>query len=142
MQKSEVLAVLDLRDNHITLADGKFTNALATNQTLKKLTLDSNKIWNKVGGEGAKHLAEALKVNTTLKEIELSTNQIGDDGAQHLSEALLVNTSLQYIDLEKNNINNGGAQSLAASFKGHQSLRKIYMDGNDIDNLQIACPDS
>ncbi len=49
---------------------------------------------NKIGDEGAKDLAEALKVNTSLEMIDLGSNKIGDEGAKDLAEALKVNTSL------------------------------------------------
>ena len=36
--------------------------------------------------EGAKYVAEALKVNTSLTKINLSYNNIGDEGKQALRE--------------------------------------------------------
>ena len=39
IQESKVLEELDLSDNGITLADGKFTDALAKNKTLRVLNL-------------------------------------------------------------------------------------------------------
>jgi hypothetical protein len=47
---------------------------------------------NDIGDEGAKYVAEALKVNTSLTEITLYDNNIGDDGAKYVAEALKVNT--------------------------------------------------
>ena len=42
--------------------------------------------YDDIGAEGAKYVAEALKVNTSLTEINLSYNNIGDDGKQALRE--------------------------------------------------------
>ena len=50
--------------------------------------------WNSIGAEGAKYVAEALKVNTSLTEIDLGDNNIGAEGAKYVAEALKVNTSL------------------------------------------------
>jgi Ran GTPase-activating protein (RanGAP) involved in mRNA processing and transport len=43
---------------------------------------------------GVKTLANALKENTTVTEINLSHNQIRDEGASALADALKVNTSV------------------------------------------------
>ena len=79
-------------------------------------------IWtdNEICDEGACALSEALKVNTTLTTLDLTSlqqqtmpnnehnkqatknktaNKIGDEGASSLSEALKVNTSLTELDL-------------------------------------------
>jgi hypothetical protein len=42
--------------------------------------------WKEIGAEGAKYVAEALKVNTSLTKINLSYNNIGDEGKQALRE--------------------------------------------------------
>ena len=39
--------------------------------------------------EGAKYLAEALKVNTSLNRINLYENNIGDEGAKHVAATIL-----------------------------------------------------
>ena len=49
---------------------------------------------NKIGPEGAKHLSEALKTNSTLQTLDLYNN-IRPEGAKHLSEALKTNSTLQ-----------------------------------------------
>ena len=46
-------------DNQLTFADGKFADAPAHNRSLEDLILGRNKI----GIEGEKRLADALKVN-------------------------------------------------------------------------------
>ena len=37
---------------------------------------------NNIGAEGGKAIGEALKVNTSLTEIYLSSNNIGDEGGR------------------------------------------------------------
>ena len=63
------------------------------NQSLTEIHLGGNII----GAEGAKYVAEALKVNTSLTEIHLGGNIIGAEGAKYVAEALKVNTSLTKI---------------------------------------------
>ena len=83
--KDAVVKTLYLDGNNITLVDGKFTDALAKNNTLEVVNLNNNNI----GVEGAKVLAEALKVNTTLERIYLDGNNIGDGGAKYLARVLM-----------------------------------------------------
>ena len=52
-----------------------------------------------MGDEGAKCIAEALKINQSLKQLNLSRNNIGAIGAIALSEALKINQSLKNLDL-------------------------------------------
>jgi hypothetical protein len=44
---------------------------------------------NNIGEEGAKYVAEALKVITSLTEIILDDNDIGAEGAKYVAEALV-----------------------------------------------------
>ena len=58
---------------------------------------------NRIGAEGVKAIGEALKVNTSLNQINLRWNGIGDEGVFR-GEALKVNTSLTNIALRGNKI--------------------------------------
>ena len=62
-------------------------------------------------------LPEAMKVNTTLTQLNLSENNIGDAGAASLAEALKVNTTLTQLHLRSDNIGVAGAASLAEAVK-------------------------
>jgi hypothetical protein len=52
-----------------------------------------------IGPEGAKHVAEGLKGNRTLKTLDLSSCFIRNDGAEYIAEALKVNQTLQTLNL-------------------------------------------
>ncbi len=67
-------------------------------------------------------LGEALKVNSSLQNLDLNRNQIGDAGAIVLGEALTVNTSLQILSLYDNQIENVRAEAL-----GSISNTRIYI---------------
>ena len=70
---------------------------------------------NGIGAEGAKAMSEGLKVNTTLKELNLggdeegkvkrkekermTGNEIGAEGAKSMSSMLKVNTTLKTLNL-------------------------------------------
>jgi len=49
---------------------------------------------NSIGDEGAKAIAEALKVNAVVTTLALGNNNIGNDGAKAIAEALKVNVVL------------------------------------------------
>ena len=131
LRKSKVLEELHLRDNQLTLVDGKFTDALAHNITLKYLYF----YYNKIGAAGAKRLADALTVNKTLKQLYLIDNEIGDEGAKHIADALMENESLELISLSYNKIDDDGANSLANCFTVNQSIREVYLEGNIISDI-------
>ena len=78
--------------------------------------------YDDIGAEGAKYVAEALKVNTSLTEIRLYSNNIGAEGAKYVAEALKVNTSLTEINLAGNNIGDEGAKYVAEALKVNTSL--------------------
>lgn len=45
-------------------------------------------------------IAEGLIANNVLEELILNGNSVGDNGARHLMNALKANTSLQYLGLQ------------------------------------------
>eukprot|EP00667_Euglena_gracilis_P016016 EG_transcript_16699 len=49
--------------------------------------------------DGARALAEAVTVNSTLRHLDLSANEFGSVGARALAEAMRVNSNLQHLDL-------------------------------------------
>ena len=120
LQKSTVLKELHLYSNEITLVDGKFTESLSNNRTVRILVLRSNNI----GAEGAKHLANALKVNQSLQRIGLRNNRIGDEGAKSLADALMVNKSLQTMGLSQNNIGAEGVKHLGKRSKSTNPFKR------------------
>ena len=75
-------------------------------------------LWkNNIGDEGAKAIAEALKVNTVLTVLYLGENNIGDDGAKAIAEALKVNPVKTTVLLGDNNIGDEGAIAIAEVLK-------------------------
>eukprot|EP00943_MAST-04B_sp_MAST-4B-sp1_P006138 g6138.t1 len=72
-----------------------------------------------IGVKEAKTIAEALKVNTSLKKINLSYNNIGDEGASAIAKGIQENKNcvLEELDLGYNEIKVEGAKSLAEMIK-------------------------
>jgi len=93
---------------------------LKSNTSVTKVNLNGNK---EIGDEGAKALAEALKVNTTLKELYLYGCGIGDGGAAALAEALRSNTSLTELGLSGNGFGEQGEQLLRDAVAGREGFK-------------------
>ena len=91
---------------------------LTSNTSVTEVYLNFNE---EIGDEGAKALAEALKVNATVKKLDLDGCGIGDDGAAALAEALRSNTSLTKLALMFNkSIGEQGKQLLRDAVAGRE----------------------
>ena len=128
IEQSTVLKELSLRNNNLSLSDGKLAIAIAKNTTIKELDLSHNNISPK----GVKLLADALKENNTLEDLDLNSNtRIMDEGVKCLAKMLVVNKSLQRIDLSSCYIakSEQGSEGIkAAVIKEETGMRSIDMN--------------
>jgi Ran GTPase-activating protein (RanGAP) involved in mRNA processing and transport len=62
--------------------------------------------------DGAKAIADALKVNHGLKTLDVSFNNIYDDGAKHIAHTFKVNHHLKELNLRENKISDNGKDYL------------------------------
>ena len=74
---------------------------------------------NSIGDEGAKAIAEALKVNAVLTKLSLGGNKIGDVGAKAIANALKLGTAvLTELDLQYNsNMGEAGKKAVRDAVK-------------------------
>ena len=77
-------------------------------------------------------LIKALKFNTTLTSLDLSSAQIGDHQVAQLSEVLKTNFSLVSLNIQRNTITDLGAESLVAALEINSTLRRLDLSGNRI----------
>ena len=87
---------------------------------------------NNLGPEGAKHIAEALKLNTSVTSISLVNNNLGPEDAKHIAEALKQNTSVTSISLVNNNLGPEDAKHIAEALKANTSVTDIYLSNNNL----------
>ena len=66
--------------------------------------------------DGAREIAAALRVNSTLHTLNLNSNSVGDDGAREIAAALRVNSTLQTLDLQYNSVGANGAREIRQSW--------------------------
>ena len=90
---------------------------------------------------GAHHLAQALRVNTSVKTLKLSFNSLCDEGAKALAEMLggngaessgTVNTTLEHVDLSWCCIGPVGAQHLAQALCVNTSVKSLNLWNNNL----------
>lgn len=65
---------------------------------------------NNLGPDGARAIGEALKMNVSIKYLNLWNNGLGPDGAVAIGEALKVNQALMQLDLSGSNLGPRGAR--------------------------------
>ena len=89
---------------------------------------------NGINEAGATSIAEAIKVNKTLTNLKLSVNRISDAGATYIAEAIKVNKILTNLDLSVNGINEAGATSIAEAIKVNKTLTNLKLSVNRISD--------
>ena len=105
------------------------------NQSITELVLHGNFIGDRaqeVEQSGCKALGEALKVNQTLKILNLASNNFEDIGIIAIAEGLVENIGLECLFLSGNKITDNGALALSFALSFNRSLDQLNLDGNDI----------
>jgi len=105
--------------------------ASANHQALTKLDFSVGAWW--LSGADVLALADVLKGNTTVTDINFHGNSLGAQGAAALAGMLKVNTCVTALNLGGNHITNVGATSLAASLHAPTcALRSLLLYSNSI----------
>jgi hypothetical protein len=94
---------------------------------------------NNIGDEGAKAIAEALKVNVVVTTVDLGDNSIRVEGAIAIAEALKVNAVLTKLYLRNNYIHVhvsrvSGAKAIAEALKVNAVVTELDLGANNIGN--------
>jgi Ran GTPase-activating protein (RanGAP) involved in mRNA processing and transport len=108
-------------------------------EALSVLSLKDNKLLTK---EAGKTLAQALASNSTLKELDVSSNTWKDswqewkgDGsgfAQELTVGLKDNGALSKFDISKNALAAAGAKALATALEVNQVITELNIASNEL----------
>ena len=149
--KDSVIAHLSMCDNHIHSEGGKFLGrALQTNSSLLKLNMRLNRLGEKGGcymfeglksnaalkhlnisgngladdsgqGEAVRVLAAMLRVNGTLRSLDISCNSLGAEAGLVMRDALEENKALVQLDCRVNKIAPEVANSIRDLIKNNQT---------------------
>jgi len=127
LEENNVLQTLDLRGNRILDKGMQYLSyALETNTGLKRLELGE---FNRLTSVGANFLATALKKkNTGLEILNLPDGNIGDEGARFIAEALKVNKHLKSMNLDWNNINDLGGGFLIKALRENTVIQQLKIN--------------
>jgi hypothetical protein len=99
----------------------------ANDSSLHVVDLSNSASFQMRSDEFAGQLAEALKKNTHVRELNLTNCGIGDRGGEHLGESLAENRSIVTLILEKNRLNQHGASALAKGLARNKKLESINL---------------
>ena len=89
--------------------------------------------------EGSRYIAQALKVNRSLRNLNLKLNRIDDKGGSKLCIDLLNNNSnLDFLSLSSNSLGHMFCESLSEYLKMNQAIRRIDISCNFIDDSNAS----
>ena len=133
---STTLTLLDLSTNRINdrAVEIIAKNLSGQNIKLKRLLLRGNRITY----EGSQHLADALKENKTITELDLRYNDIGSEGTRYIAKSLEANSTLKILRLRHNCITDKGVEYLAKSLQENNSLLEVGLRHNYIGDQGAA----
>jgi len=81
---------------------------------------------------GAVSIGKMLKINKTIKYLDITRNSIGDDGISAISDSLHVNTTLIQLVTRHCEFNDKGAKSVAKMLQENRTLKYLNISFNDI----------
>ena len=108
-----------------------------TKGALTSLNMSKNSLLNK---ESGKALADALKENSTLRELDVSNNyevyvkssQDGVGFAEELAIGVSASRALVKFDISKNGLYAAGGKALAEALNGNQVMTELNLAGNSL----------
>lgn len=97
---------------------------------LQVLYLSDN---SNIGADGCSSIASLLRGSSSkMKKFYLNRCNIGDEGVQIIAESLINNTSLRYLELETNNIRKGGLSALLKLLNNIETIQATYYESNHV----------
>ena len=96
--------------------------------------------YDQINSSQSQKLAEALKKNTSLTSIHLSSNNITNDGVKALAEALKENTSIMNMALEPNgNRNEINTEEITEYMRRNSAMHAVNINrSKDPDDVEIT----
>jgi len=129
LHKNKNIQVIDLRFNQIADLGAQALSEMLQIQSTKLKTLILH--YNAITQKGAFHIAQGLKLNTSLEELDISHNKIGSYGANVIRAALMERQMLQCNNLKMIEASPQHAFNLNATNNDHnnemtQSTMNLY----------------
>jgi Ran GTPase-activating protein (RanGAP) involved in mRNA processing and transport len=122
------LTHLDLSDNQIHYEGSRYlAQALKVNKILKHLSLKLNRLVDKAG---SKLCIDLLNNSSNLESLSLSSNSLGHMFCESLAEFLKLNRSIKILDISCNFIDDSNAATLKDSLEGNPNIIEIDVRNN------------
>lgn len=131
LEKNNTITSLKLFNSTIN-ADGFYiiAQSIKNNTMLKNIKFSGNE--NREDVSIAIYIAEIIKFNKTLTDINLTDLNIDDDGIKVISEALAINTTLSKINLSGNPYSHLSANHLGHALEANNTITHIVLRDNFI----------
>jgi len=107
---------------------------LANGIKLNRSLRSVNLKWNCVGKDstGVQALCDVLKSNMTISHLDLRNNRITNVGAKYLGEMLMSNTTITHLDLSWNDLGVNGGLALLDGLKHNNTLVDCQLSGSKV----------
>lgn len=79
-------------------------------------------------------LAEALKINSTLRVLDLSSNGFDEEEGQAIAEALTINETLEWLDLSNNRFGEKVGKVFSDALRVNRALHSLNLKHNDFND--------
>ena len=114
------LEVLIMRENKIKWVQYcNFWNLILTNTTLLKMNLQKTDLSDRVVEKMGKYLEQP---NVSLVDLDISKNQITDAGLKTLCVSLKINQTIKFLNLSGNKIKDDGLNDLVDVLNDNKTL--------------------
>ncbi|CAL8086892.1 unnamed protein product [Calicophoron daubneyi] len=116
----------------------QFCKGLGENKYLKTLNLAANGLGPKVG---CYELALALKLNKTLRSLELSDNRISAEGSVLLSKGMYVNSTLNFLGMARNPMQTAGCYAILNGILKNSNcgLQELDLQVTSVRDSETSC---
>lgn len=108
--------------------------ALANGIKLNRSLRSLNLKWNSVGRDasGVQAISDALKSNLTVGHLDLRNNRINNVGAKYVGEMLVANTTITHLDLSWNELGVDGGIALLDGLKHNSTVIDCQLSGSKV----------
>lgn len=108
--------------------------ALANGVKLNRSLRSLNLKWNAIGRDpvGIQALCDTLKSNLTIGHVDFRNNRINNVGARYIGEMLVANSTVTHLDLSWNDLGVDGGIALLDGLKHNSTLIDCQLSGSKV----------
>jgi serine/threonine protein kinase len=136
-------ALIAIRANSIALSLSKTAlcdeemKTIAEELKTNETVQDLDLRHNNLSNEGIIAIAEMLEVNKTINNVVLSNNNISSEGVARLATALTRNQTLTNLEIGNNPLLDDGIQAICEALKTNKKLKQLFVHGTQISLIGI-----